>query len=106
MIGRHLTINWFVAHLDQGDAVLHAKGGDQLLVLGLVTVLGEDAEQSLPLVQGLLGLPEAAGEAISDQGLLEDLLEGRVNVHGADISGGGGWNISFNIAHVEILNVP
>ena len=93
-------------HLDKGDAVLHAEGGDELLVLGLVTVLGEDAEQRLPLVQGLLGLPEAAGEAVSDQRLLEDLLEGRVNVHGAGISGGGGWNISFNIAHVEILNVP
>merc|ERR1719411_1360195 len=84
-------------HLDQGDAVLHAQGGDELLVHRLVTVLGEDAEQRLPLVQGLLGLPEAAGKAISDQGLLEDLLEGQVNVHGADISGGGGWNISFNI---------
>ena len=37
--------------------MLHAQGGDELLVLGLVTVLGEDAEQRLPLVQSLLGLP-------------------------------------------------
>ena len=65
-------------HLDQGDAVLHAQGGDQLLVLGLVTILGQDAEQRLSLVQGLLGLAEAAGKAISDQRLLEHLLEGRV----------------------------
>ena len=93
-------------HLDQGDAVLHAQGGDQLLVLGLVTILGQDAEQRLSLVQGLLGLAEAAGKAISDQRLLEHLLEGRVNVHGAGIGDNGGWNISFNIAHVEILNVP
>ena len=31
----------------------------QHLVLGLVAVLGQDAEQSLPLVQSLLGLPHS-----------------------------------------------
>ena len=40
-------------YLDERDAVLHAESGDKLLVHGLVTVLAEDAEQRLPLVQGL-----------------------------------------------------
>ena len=94
-------------HLDEGDAVLHAQRRHQLLVLRLVAVLGQDTQQRLTLVQRLGGLADAAGEAVSDQGLLEDLLQGRVNVHGATGGHGGlGWNISFNIAHVEILNVP
>ncbi len=33
--------------------MLHAEGCDELLVHGLVTVLAEDAEQRLPLVQRL-----------------------------------------------------
>ena len=31
-------------HLDHGDAVFQAQGGHQLLVHGLVAVLGQDAE--------------------------------------------------------------
>merc|ERR1719291_153958 len=45
-------------HLDQRDPVLLAESGDELLVHGLVAVLGEDAEQGLPLVQGLCSLPQ------------------------------------------------
>ena len=52
-----------------------AKSGDELLVHGLVAVLGEDAEQGLPLVQGLGSLPQSAGKTISDQSLeIEDVL--------------------------------
>jgi hypothetical protein len=40
-------------YLEKRDAVLHAEGCDELLVHGLVTVLTEDAEQRLPLVQRL-----------------------------------------------------
>ena len=54
-----LTQLHVAVHLDQGDAVLHAQRGDQLLVLRLVTVLGQDAEQSLALVQSLLCLPHS-----------------------------------------------
>ena len=46
-----------------------AEGSDQLLVHGLVAVLGEDAQQGLPLVQGLGGLPQSAGKTVSDQSL-------------------------------------
>jgi len=34
-------------HADQGDLVLVAQGGDQLLVVGLVEGLGQDAQDSL-----------------------------------------------------------
>ena len=34
-------------HLDERNAVLHAQGGDKLLVHGLVAVLGQDAQQRL-----------------------------------------------------------
>merc|ERR550519_1779684 len=51
-------------HLDEGDPVLHAEGGHELLVHGLVTVLGQDAEQGLTFVQSLGGLAESASKAI------------------------------------------
>merc|ERR1719284_350399 len=96
----HVAVN-----LDQGDAVLHAEGSDELLVHGFITVLGENAEQSLSLVQGLGGLTDTPGEAVSDQGLLEDLLDGGVDIHGAG-HGGGGWNIiSLSVRHSEFLDV-
>ena len=46
-----------------------AESGDQLLVHGLIAVLGEDAEQGLPFVQSLSGLPQSTGKTISDQSL-------------------------------------
>ena len=49
--------------------MLHAQGGDQLLVHGLVAVLGEDAEQGLPLVQSLGSLPQPSGETVGNQSL-------------------------------------
>ena len=56
-------------HLDEGDAVLLAQRSHQLLVHGLVAVLGEDAEEGLPLVQGLGRLPQPPRQAVRDQGL-------------------------------------
>merc|ERR1711970_578507 len=97
----HVGVN-----LDQGDPVLHAEGSHELLVHRLVTVLGKDTEQSLTLVQGLAGLTESASKAISYQCLLEDFLDGSVNVHGATCHGGSGGDISFNITHVDLLDVP
>ena len=46
-----------------------AEGSDQLLVHGLVAVLGEDAEQGLPLVQSLGSLPQPSGETVGNQSL-------------------------------------
>merc|ERR1719411_2059792 len=92
-------------HLDQGDAVLHAQSRDQLLVHGLIAVLGQDAEKSLALVESLLGLPHSPGETIGDESLLEDLLDSGVDIHGPGGGGGAGNVISLNIRHIEFLDV-
>jgi len=75
---------------DQVDVVLAAQRLDQLLVVGLVAVLGEDAELRLALLDGARRLVEAAGEAVVREGLLEDELDGGVDVHGLAGGGGGG----------------
>ena len=41
------TVSVSSRHLDERNAVLHAQGGDKLLVHGLVAVLGQDAQQRL-----------------------------------------------------------
>jgi len=68
-------------HLDEVDLVLGAQGLDELDVLALGARLVEDAEVGLALVEGLGALAEAAGEAVVDEGLLEDLLEGVLDRH-------------------------
>ena len=45
--------------LDEGDLVLLGESGDQLLVDGVVAVLGEDAQVAVLLVEGLADLVEA-----------------------------------------------
>ncbi len=52
----------------------------------------------------LCGLPEATGEAVVDERVLEDLLDGGVDVHGAGRSRGGCGHgnitpISFDVRH-------
>ena len=47
---------------DHGDAVGLGQRGDELLVLGVVAVLSEDAEQRLFAVQGLADFVEALNE--------------------------------------------
>ena len=112
-------------HLDQGDAVLHAQSRDQLLVHGLIAVLGQDAEKSLALVKSLLGLPHSPGkyistlrlisgaflvsdlpgETIGDESLLEDLLDGGVDIHGPGGGGGAGNVISLKIQISDWLSL-
>jgi len=86
----HVAVN-----LDERNAVLHAQGGDQLLVHGLVAVLGQDAQQRLTLVKRLGSLTDTAGETVGDESLLQDLLDGGVDVHGA---GGGGCSSTADLA--------
>merc|ERR1719347_1280713 len=84
--------------------MLHAKSCDKFLVHRFVTVLCKDAEKSLPLIESLGGLSHAQGQPVGDQGLLQDLLDGRVDVHCSTSGHGGGrGNISFNIRHVVSL---
>lgn len=68
---------------DQGHLVLSAQGGDQLLVGGLIAALGQDAQDGGALVQHLAGLVDAVHETVGDQRLLQHLLQGGVDVHGA-----------------------
>ena len=72
--------------------MLHTEGRDELLVHRLVTVLSQDTEEGLPLVQGLGGLPHATGETVGDESLLQNLLDGGVDVHGPG-GGGGARNV-------------
>ena len=58
------------------DSLHLAESSDHLLVHRLVAVLSEDAEQGLPLVQGLGGLPQATGKTISDQSLEKLTISG------------------------------
>ena len=49
-------------NLDEWDLVLLGKGGDELDVLGVVAVLGENAEISVLSVEGLTNLVETFNE--------------------------------------------
>merc|ERR1719192_3110164 len=73
--------------------MLLTESGDKLLVHGLVTVIGQYAEQGLPFVQGFCRLPEAPGQTITNQRLLQHLLDRSVDVHGTRGHGGGGRNV-------------
>jgi len=93
--------------LDEGDVVLHAEGGDQLLVHGLVAVLGENAQQSLTFVKSLSCLPESSCESVGDEGVLQHLGDSGVDVHRTrrhDRCGDCGGIISLDIRHVEFLD--
>lgn len=61
--------------------MLGAERLDELDVLALGARLVQDAEVSLALVEGLGSLAETAGEAVVDEGLFEDLLEGVLDRH-------------------------
>jgi len=77
-----------LGHGDERHVVLGAEGLDELLVVGLGAVTGEDAELRLALLDGPAGLVEAAAEAIVGESLLENGLEGVVE--GKGLLGGGG----------------
>jgi hypothetical protein len=51
-----------------------AESLDELLVHGLVTVVGEDTEKGLSLVKSLGRLVKATGKAVVDEGGLQNLL--------------------------------
>jgi len=51
-----------------------AESLDELLVHGLVAVVGEDTEKGLSLVKSLGRLVKATGKAVVDEGGLQNLL--------------------------------
>lgn len=56
--------------------------------LTLSAGLDQDTEMSLPLVQSLGTLPQTTGESVVNESVLEDLLEGVLDRHGALGRGG------------------
>lgn len=67
---------------DQRHLVLRAQGGDQLLVGRLVAALRQNAQHGDALVQHLAGLVDSVHESVSDERLLQHLLQRGVDVHG------------------------
>jgi hypothetical protein len=65
-----------VGHLDERDLVLGAQGNDELLVRFFFASLVEDAHVRLAAIEGLGGFAEAAGQAVVDEGDLEDTCVG------------------------------
>lgn len=63
-----------VTDLDERDFVRRAEGLDELDVLGFGAGLDEDAEVGLTPVEGFGAFAQAAGEAVVDEGSLQDLL--------------------------------
>jgi hypothetical protein len=72
---------------DEVDALLGAQSLDELLVVGLVAVVGEHAELRLAALNGARRLVQAAREAVVRERLLKDDLDRGVDVHG--LAGGG-----------------
>jgi hypothetical protein len=101
-----LNTNINKAYLDKGNVVLHAESSDKLLVAGLITILAQNAQQSLTLIQSLGALTQATAQTISDKSLLEDLLDSGVDIHWSrrDSRCGGSDIISLYIRHVEFLD--
>merc|ERR1719182_13759 len=84
--------------LNDVDVVLAGERLDELLVVVLVAVLGQDDELAVAALDGLAALVEAAGQLVVRQGLLQHHLQGRHQVHG--LAGGGGLHLggSLNLA--------
>lgn len=68
---------------DQWNLMFVAQGGDEFLVLWLVTAFGQNAQNSLSLVQSLACLMDAMHHTVGNQRLLQHFLQGGVNVHWA-----------------------
>ena len=69
-----LTENLGVTDLDQVDLMFSAEGLNQLDVLGFGTGLHQDTQVSLAFIESLGGFTKATGEAIVNEGSLQDLL--------------------------------
>jgi hypothetical protein len=57
-----LTEVHLVLNVDEGDTVGLGKSLNELLVLGVIAILGEDAEESLLAVKSLADFVEALNE--------------------------------------------
>ena len=101
---RPLAQGLVVANLQDWDLVLDAQGLDESHVVGLVTVLGQDAADGITTLKSADGLVETAGKTIAMLGMLERLLDGALDR--VTLGGDGGWGGSgrFSIRHVVFLS--
>jgi hypothetical protein len=60
--------------LDKRNVMLHTESSDKLLIAGLITILAQDAQQSLTLVKSLSALAKTTAQAIGNKSLLEKLV--------------------------------
>merc|ERR1719223_2533268 len=84
--------------------MLHTEGSDKLLIAWLITVLAQDAQRSLTLVKSLSTLAQTTAQAIGNKSLLENLLNGGIDIHRSGRNRSGSNNISLYIRHVEFLD--
>jgi len=71
-----LTEDLTIGDSDEGDVVLVAESLNELLVLGLITGVGEDAEDGLlGVIDGLANFVETLSQIFSVRSGLEDSLE-------------------------------
>ena len=76
--------------------MLGAQGLDQLLVVGVVAVIGEDAKLRLTLLDRAGSLVQTTRQAVVSQRLLQDHLNALVDVH--RLSGGSHhWRLGNNL---------
>lgn len=75
--------------------MLATKRNDQLLVGLLLAVLVQHAHVRLATVEGLGSLTQTAGEAVVDEGDLEDTLEGVDDGHLGVAGGAAGGEFDF-----------
>jgi len=66
---------------DEGNAVFLAEGFNQLLVLGFVTVVSQQAESRLlSVIEGLADFVKTFSEVVSERGSLKDSSDGGVQI--------------------------
>merc|ERR1719354_696387 len=69
--------------------MLHTEGSDKLLIAWLITVLAQDVQRSLTLVKSLSTLAQTTAQAIGNKSLLENLLNGGIDIHRSERSRSG-----------------
>merc|ERR1719150_277751 len=93
-----------------------AQGLHKFLVRSFVAVLGQDAEQSLSLVESFGGFTKSTRKSVLDKSGLENLTESGFEIHAASEVFGGSTSsgcgsssghrlISFDVRHDFLLAV-
>ncbi len=85
-----LTEGGLGLNLHEGNTTVLAEGGDELGVLLVVAVSGQEAEDSSAAVNGLDALADATKEAVLETGGLHDVLKSLEGIGLNDILRGNG----------------